>query len=71
MKLMEGSLLKDSSGEWWVCAGWRITSAGTREWWFVKMGEYKTISGPWTYKASKMKTIAQRFPEVEYNDENE
>ena len=58
--IFDGAKVFDEHGDAWVHTGVRLTTAGTYEHWFVKLGMY--TGQPLTYKATFRSTIVKKFP---------
>lgn len=61
-----GQTCHDDQGDLWVYIGYRITSVNTKDHGFVRaMSGYRGLfRPPWTYYATRPKTIYRKFPDL-------
>jgi hypothetical protein len=59
-----GIKVHDADGQPWLYFGYRTTSIGTKDHYFIKCLTGKKIAPSWTYHASKAETLKLKFPDL-------
>lgn len=60
-----GAVCHDTQGRKWVCTGSRVTSVGTRSYFFTReLHRHLNGAHPWMYNATQHETLRRKFPDL-------